>query len=158
MSDDAFHEWKVDQLAGIVRALRKDLASGFTESFQELVRGELFDDFLEMAEHLLGEEYKDAAAVIIGASLETHLKKMCLKNDIAIDETTLNGKTRTKKADTLNAELAQKEIYLKLDQKYITAWLGLRNSAAHGDYGKYTKEQVQLMLNGVREFIARFPS
>ena len=29
----------------------------------------------------------------------------------------------------------------------VTAWLGLRNKAAHGQYGEYQKEQVALMIS-----------
>jgi hypothetical protein len=40
----------------------------------------------------------------------------------------------------------------------VTAWLDLRNKAAHGQYADYTKEQVALTLQGVRDFISRHPA
>ena len=42
-----------------------------------------------------------------------------------------------------------------MDQKKITAWLDLRNKAAHGKYGEYNTDQVRQMLLGVTEFMAR---
>lgn len=60
-----------------------------------------------------------------------------------------------KKADRLNSDLAKSEAYTKLDQKSVTAWLDLRNNAAHGKYNEYTKEQVNFMFHGVTEFLAR---
>jgi len=60
------------------------------------------------------------------------------------------------RADYVN-ELYKKEIYTKLDNKQVTTWLDLRNQAAHGHYNEYNKEQVVMMLNGVREFITRNP-
>lgn len=42
----------------------------------------------------------------------------------------------------MNAELAGVEAYNRLDQKDVTAWLDLRNKAAHGHYDQYTAEQV----------------
>ncbi|AIY39887.1 hypothetical protein LT85_0727 [Collimonas arenae] len=42
-----------------------------------------------------------------------------------------------------------------LDQKSVTAWLDLRNKAAHGKYSEYTKEQVEVMCQGVVNFMAR---
>ena len=36
-----------------------------------------------------------------------------------------------------------------------TAWLDLRNKAAHAQYGEYNHDQVQNLLIGVREFAAR---
>ena len=43
----------------------------------------------------------------------------------------------------------------ELIQKQITAWLDLRNNAAHGKYSEYTQEQVSLLLQGVMDFIIR---
>ena len=57
----------------------------------------------------------------------------------------------------MNNELGAMGAYSKLDQKSVTAWLDLRNKAAHGEYGQYTSEQVTTMLSGVREFAARVP-
>jgi hypothetical protein len=46
----------------------------------------------------------------------------------------------------------------KMDQKNVTAWLDLRNKAAHGHYEQYQKEQVALLISGVRDFITRNPA
>lgn len=59
-----------------------------------------------------------------------------------------------RKAEAINADLA-KSVYDKLDQKSVTAWLDLRNKAAHGKYSEYNEEQVRSMLGAVREFIGR---
>ncbi len=48
--------------------------------------------------------------------------------------------------------------YPGLDQKNVTAWLGLRNKAAHGQYSEYTKDQVALMIDSVRNFMSRYPA
>jgi hypothetical protein len=68
------------------------------------------------------------------------------------------GKMVPKKADTMNTELYKANIYNKIDHKNVTSWLGLRNSAAHGDYVQYTKDQVALMQQGLSDFIARHPA
>lgn len=46
-------------------------------------------------------------------------------------------------------------VYSKLDQKAVTAWLNLRNKAAHGRYAEYTEAQVALFLQSVTDFVAR---
>lgn len=125
----------------------------YVRTVAELVHAEVFSDFVEMAEHLLSEGYKDAAAVIVGSTLEGHLRQLCAKNSIASD---VGGKA--KKADQLNADLVGNSVYSKLDQKSITAWLDLRNKAAHGKYAEYSKEQVGLLVQGVRDFMARIPA
>ena len=115
------------------------------------MRAEVFADFLEMAEHLLTEGYKDPSAVLIGGVLEEHLRALCTLHEIA----TTSDSSRPKKADQLNVELTKVGVYNRLDQKSITTWLDLRNKAAHGHYDEYAQRQVQLMAQGVRDFLAR---
>jgi hypothetical protein len=138
----------------ILRALRTDYEAGYIQTFSELVHANLFNDFLEMADHLLEQGYKDPAAVIAGSVLEEHLRKLCDKNGIDVKKP--DG--TPKKADTLNSELAGANVYSKLDQKIVTAWLDLRNKAAHGKYTEYTKDQVALLIQSIRDFITRNPA
>jgi hypothetical protein len=111
-----------------------------------------------MAEYLLSERYKDPATVLIGGVLEEHLRKLCKKHGIAESQTDANGKSRPKKAEMMNTELAGKGAYSKGDQKNVTAWYDLRSMAAHGDYVKYTQQQVELLLQSVRDFLTRNPA
>lgn len=137
-------------IIGIAKALRDDLAAGYVQNLAELAHADIFADFLEMAKHLNDNNYKDPAAVLAGSTLESHLKKLSSKNGIPIE---LNGKNV--KADKLNADLLKANVYTILDQKNITAWLDLRNKAAHGNYGEYNNDQVKLLIAGISDFIAR---
>jgi hypothetical protein len=139
---------------GILTSIKTEIEKGWLSTIKGLISAEIFSDFLEMAEHLLSEKYEHPAAVMIGSVLEEHLRQLCDKNGIAVTEIK-NGKTLPKKADLLNADLAGQNIYNKLDQKNITAWLDLRNKAAHGKYAEYNIQQVELMLQGVTEFMTR---
>jgi hypothetical protein len=146
--------YDADEAMGILKAAKDEIVGGWIFSMKSLVSAEIFSDFLEMAEYLLKEGYKDPAAVMAGSTLEEHLRQLCIKNLIPID--TIKGTdTVFKKADTLNADLANAMIYNKLDQKSITAWLDLRNKAAHGKYSEYSLEQVRNMFDGITNFIAR---
>ena len=91
---------------------------------------------------------------MIGSVLEEHLRNLCGKRGISV-EIIKDGKPLSKKADLLNSELSASDVYNKLDQKSITSWLDLRNKAAHGKYSDYTKEQVEIMYQGVLNFISR---
>ncbi|MFA5844166.1 MAG: hypothetical protein WC971_04965 [Coriobacteriia bacterium] len=153
ISENAITGWKATQLAGVLGSLEADLRSGYMESASELIRGELFGDFLEMAEHLAREGYKDPAAVVAGSALEAHLRQLC--SVAGVDA--INDEGRPRQAESLNAALAKAGAYTKLDQKSVTSWLGLRNDAAHGHYDRYGVEQVNLLIAGVRDFIARNP-
>jgi hypothetical protein len=143
----------VPKVAGVLISLREAYASGYLTTVSELIHADLFSNFIEMAEHLSSEGYKDPAAVLIGSTLEEHLRQLCVKNGLP---TTFGG--RPKKADQLNADLTNATVYSKLDQKSITSWLDLRNKAAHGKYNEYTKEQVQLMIQSIQDFMTRNPA
>jgi len=147
------HSHALAPLAGILTALRTDVAAGRLASVVELLHADLFGDFLDMAQHLLDEGYKDPAAVLAGGVLEEHLRKLCGKHSLSVVSA-----PRPVKADTMNAELASVSAYSKSDQKSVTAWLGLRNDAAHGKYGAYAPEQVAILIHAVRDFITRIPA
>lgn len=137
-------------IIGIAQALRDDLAAGYIQNLAELAHADIFADFLDMAKHLSDNNYKDPAAVLAGSTLESHLKKLSTKNGVPIE---VAG--RPVKADKLNADLAKANVYTILDQKNITAWLDLRNKAAHGNYAEYSNDQVKLLIAGIGDFIAR---
>jgi hypothetical protein len=145
-------------IMGVVKGLLTDISAGYLKTLVEIVHGDIFSDFLEMAQHLYESNYKDAAAVIAGSTLESHLRELCRKVGISVETPKGGGGVVHKKADAMNSELASAKAYSKLDQKSVTAWLDLRNKAAHGEYGKYTQEQVSLLISGVRDFMARNPA
>ena len=139
---------------GVATALLRNIQNGYLTGLEETIHRDIFDDFLEMSAYLVGQGYKDPAAVMAGSTLEIHLRKLCDKNDI--ETTKPNGEP--KKNNLLNQELAQEGVYTKSDLKSVTAWLDIRNNAAHGHPEEYTKEQVELMIDGVRNFIVRHPA
>lgn len=152
VNDSRSHHAKIGR--GILSAARVELEGGWLSTTKGLISAEIFSDFLVMAQYLLDEGYKDPAAVMAGSVLEEHLRQLCQKHDIPT-ETNKQDRPHPKKAETLNADLAKKEVYNKLDQKNVTAWLDLRNKAAHGKYQEYTKEQVSLMLQSLSDFMVR---
>ena len=153
-SDGSNDLWKAKSITAVLHTIREEIVGGWLISLRSLVTAEVFADFLEMAEHYLELGHKDPAAVMIGSVLEDHLRQLATKHGVLV-AVEKDGKQVPKKADTLNAELAKAETYNKLDQKSITMWLDLRNNAAHGKYDQYTAEQVQLMLQGVLNFVQR---
>ncbi len=147
------NSYNIPILVGILRALRADYEAEFLVTVEELIHADIFTDFLDMADYLLAEGYKDAAAVIAGGVLEEHLRKLCARNHISTTEL-----GRPKKADAMNNELARVGAISKLDQKNVTAWLDLRNNAAHAKYSEYMPRQVELLLSSIRDFVTRAPA
>ena len=144
----------IPQIGGVVRSLKNAVSEGYLTSYQKLIKADTFSNFLEMAEYLLEEGYKDPAAVLIGGVLEENLRLLCEINGISI-ETRKGDLIKLKNANMMNQELGKAEVYNKLDQKNVTAWQDLRNKAAHGNYDQYTEDQVKNMLLSVREFLSR---
>jgi len=148
----------IESLAGVLQALRDDYEADRVSTFQELVHSELFSDMLEAAEYLLGETYKDPAAVMAGGVLEQHLRELCRKHGVDLTFINSKGDTKPKMTETMNTDLAKKSAYGKIEQKQVTAWAGIRNAAAHGEYGKYDENQVRQMVRGIRDFISKYPA
>ncbi|MFF5146962.1 hypothetical protein ACFY6U_45865 [Streptomyces sp. NPDC013157] len=145
--------YRLRELRIVALGLRDDLTAGWVESVLELVHADTYRDYLEMAEGLLDKGYKDAAAVITGTSLEVHVRALCVKNGVT---TTVAGKP--KKADTMNADLKKAGVYDGLQQKEVTAWMDLRNKAAHGNYADYDRDQVRRLIDGVEAFMRKYPA
>ncbi|MEK6236767.1 MAG: hypothetical protein N2C14_18835 [Planctomycetales bacterium] len=139
-------------LLGILQGLQTAYENNYLESVQELVHADLFVDFLEMAEYLLSENYKDAAAVIVGSTLEEHLRKLSVKHALPIQSP--EGKPFA--GARLNDGLKKGEVYDRLEHKNVTAWLDLRNKAAHGEYDEYNKSHVKNLIRNVTTFINQF--
>ena len=61
-------------------------------------------------------------------------------------------------ADTYSdyLEMVESGVYDGLQQKRLTAWMDLRNKAAHGNYADYDKSRVRLFIDGARAFILKW--
>jgi len=67
---DLGDSYAILQIHGIAQSVRADVANGMLQQVRVLVHADMFTDFIEMAEHLLAEGYKDPAAVLLGGPLK----------------------------------------------------------------------------------------
>lgn len=149
-----------EALAGILRSLRMDLEAGHLRRWEELVRAELFDSTIDVAEHLLEEGHKDSAAIMAGGALEVHLKGLCLRNGISPFHPPREGQ-QTRRSILLSGmgkALCKKKVVSALDAGNLRSWTLNRNQAAHGSYDEYDSPQVRLMIDGIRDFMGRYPA
>ena len=140
---------------GTLKAARNEIEQGWIFKLTGLVSSQIFNDFMQMAGHLLDENYKDPAAVMIGCVLEQRMKELADARSIPIVIDKPDGRTQAKSTDRINADLVKDDAYGATDHKQVTAWLALRNHAAHGEWDKYTHEQIKTMYQGVSEFLSR---
>jgi len=139
------HYLQALQGVSVLKAAKQDIEGGYLTRIETLVSADIFNNFLEMAEYLLEQGYKDPAASLIGAVLENGLRKIAKKHGI---------KLKTKETiSSLNQKLADAQIYNRLTQKRIQVWNEVRDNADHGNFAEYSKKLVKEMLNGVRNFL-----
>jgi hypothetical protein len=78
----ANHQLGTEPGVEILTRLRSDVENGYLRTAANIISAEVFGDFLEMAQHLLDEGYKDPAASLTGAVLEDGLRRIARNNDI----------------------------------------------------------------------------
>lgn len=127
----------------ILLAAKEDFEGGYLSSYKSIVQAEVFDSELEQASELLNSGYFSAAAVIAGVVLETSLRELCDREKIP------HGKL-----DKMNADLVKAGVLNKIVQKQITAYAGIRNSAAHGKNEEFSKTDVVQMIQGIEHILA----
>jgi hypothetical protein len=135
----------VKQGMGVLRAAAEDLSGGYLFNVRALIAAEVFDDFLEMAEHLLATGYKDPAASLIGAVLEDGLRRSAKASGVAFKPGDGLG--------ALNTALMKAGVYSKLVHSKIDTCRVVRNAADHGKFDEYAEADVRSMLSGVRDVL-----
>ena len=144
-----YPKWpNVEQALGVLISAREDYAKDALFDIKNLVEAELFEDFLEQAEHLMANGYCGPAAVVAGSVLEDALRRICQREGITLPE--------KPKLDWMNAELAKHGTYNKFTQKKLTSLADLRNSAAHGTWDDFDKGDVGDMIESARTFMMKY--
>jgi hypothetical protein len=131
---------------GILTSLREDVASGNLRRTADLVAGEVFSDFLEMAGHLLTAGYYVPAASLVGAVLEEGLRRLAGAKQVKV--------AAEDDVSALNNRLASKNVYSLLVRKQVDLWAGIRNAADHGHFDQIKPGVVAAMHSGVEQFLA----
>ena len=131
------------------------LEGGHLRALADGVRAETVGELLDQAEQLVDDGEPVPAAVLAGGALETHLRHLCDRAGVLGG---LIGHGNIDKYKSL-LDVARKnghEVITKGDGKLVTAWGDDRNIAAHNPtkFGKGGPE-VKLMIEGIRQFVAR---
>jgi hypothetical protein len=137
----------------VFQAAAKIAADGKLGSALESVRVETLSDLLDQADTLLRAFHIVAAAVVAGGALETHLRRLCDANGLAW---TGEGSISKYEGALAIARNAGSEIISKTDGAVVKGWGSIRNDAAHDPINfKHTADEVRLMVDGIRQFLAR---
>jgi hypothetical protein len=147
------------QIRGILSGLKEDYEAGMLKSLHEHIEANVSSDYMAQAEQLLGEgitgQYDYVpAAVLAGAVLERSLRTLCLKQSPQISLTNPNGSPKT--LDPLIADLQKANVFNKAKADLLRSWAKTRNSAAHGEFTQFNRSDVELMITGVKTFLADY--
>ena len=147
-------KYQLLQLITLVSSFIKFAEAGLHEEISPERRAQLdvVSDILDQANTLLGTAgiHPAAPAILIGATLEEFLRTWIETVPIAIG----NRKPGMQAyADCLR----EADLISKQDLKDVTAWAGVRNSAAHGDWESVSDpRRIRLMLEGVNLFMRKY--
>lgn len=143
-----------------LRAFKNDLETGMLDDLFLQLEAEVAADYLGQAQQLLDEGGTGVhdhvpAAVLLGAVLERSLRALCERQRPPIEvHVNRNGRKIPKKADTMISDLKKASLYSEVTAKQLRAWYGIRSAAAHGDWAKFTRADVESMQRGVEGFLA----
>lgn len=149
----------VHRLVGLFTALKDDYEEGMLDSLSELIEVNIAADYLGQAEQLLKEgqsgKYDHVpAAVLTGAILEDALRRLCQRQNPPIP--LVNAKGESKTLNPLIDDLKKAGIFNELKAKQLRSWADIRNAAAHGEFDKFKRTDVEQMIAGVQNFLADF--
>jgi hypothetical protein len=154
-ADYVTYDAYVDTAIGIFSSANSQLKAGYLTSLVDIIRNETEAELIDQAEIIMSNDWLAAAAVIAGGALESHLLHLCKRAGI-----TWNGDGSISKYNGAIGEARNKgnEVYNATEGKLVESWGGIRNEAAHspGSFNR-TKEEVRLMIDGIRQFLVRVP-
>lgn len=141
----------IDGIAGILDAWAQATGESWAQSlpFEVQARIEAANDLMEQVQQFLDDPKTHPAAPIVlaGAALEEFLRSRITARGL-----TPSGKPGI---NTYATALQQNGDLSKQEVKDITAWAGLRNHAAHGEWDQFSREEARIMVMGVNLFLQR---
>lgn len=147
----------VDRAVSLVRAAQRLANDGRLRTLVDGVRADTVGEVLEQATELARAGHQAAATVLAGGALETHLRHLCDRAGL-LSSMTGHGSI-SKYADLMGQSRKRgDDIISKSDQTQVIGWGQARNDAAHDPTNfAWGRETTQLMLDGIRQFLARNP-
>jgi hypothetical protein len=143
-------------LRGIIDSTKESYVHGMFEPLFAQIERSVAGDYLSQAEELLEEGQRGRsdhvpAAVLLGAIFEKRLRTLCLAQSPPIDLTTPAGDH--KKANVLIDDLKKAGVYGETKAKELRWIAGVRNHAAHGEFDKFSRADVERMQTAVGHFV-----
>ena len=149
----------LEYFIGTLRGLKDDYENGFLDDLEERVVANISSDYMAKVEEILTAGLSDThdhifAAVMCGAVLEDALRRLCDRQSEPIPTIKDNG--QPKRLNSLIEELKKAGVYNAFKADQLRGWAKIRNHAAHGEFSEFNRNDVEQMVNGVRNFLADY--
>ena len=143
---------------GILDGVMKDFDSCLFNSMRHQISNLISMDYLELAANILDDKSSAdvshiPAAVLAGATLEKHLRDLCVDSKPPIPIAKPSGKRKC--MNDLIDDLRRQDVFDETYAKQLRAWTAIRNDAAHGNVANFDRKQVEQMIDGIGEFLKR---
>ncbi len=139
---------------GTLHGLKRDYENGFWGSLEERVVANISADYMTQVEGLLNEGQPGQYDHVPGAVLEDALRRLCDRQTPQVPTDKPNG--RPKALNALIQDLQKANAFNKLKAQQLRGLAQVRNSAAHGKFDEFNREDVELMVKGVKNFLADY--
>lgn len=136
---------RVGEFTDLLNYLLVDIEQGLLSSVVDRVRAEVFDDFLDHADHYYKDGRKNESGVIAGVIFEDTVRKVCDKNSIA---------QKGVKLDELISNLAKVDIISQTKAKRARAAAHVRTKATHAQWDEFALDDVKATIDFTRELIS----
>ena len=137
-------EFHINNLKGIFLGAKADYDGGYAFSFNSVISGEIYGDFIHLAKKALEEGFKDVSAVLACAALEDSLKRFAFINGLDVNDKVMQDVIGALKAKGLVGG-AQKSI--------LDAMPKIRDYSMHANWDKITPQDVGSVIGFVEQFL-----
>ena len=149
----------LEYIIGTLQGLKNTYENGFLDDLETRVVANISADYMTQVEGLLDEgqpgQYDHVpSAVLCGAVLEDALRRLCDRQTPPV--TTNKPNNQPKRLDSLIQDLQKANVFNKLKADQLRSWAKVRNYAAHGEFSEFNRNDVEQMVNGVRNFLADY--
>jgi len=139
-----------------LKALRADFTEGFLEDLAAQIESAIAGDYLAQAESLIAGQTPSLydhlpAAVLAGAVLEKALRTACTSARPPIPTTAPDSKPFM--MNRLIDELKKAGVLDEMRAKQLRWYAEIRNKAAHGEFDKFSRSDVEQLLAGTQAFL-----
>ena len=141
---DTVSQDRLDIARGAFLAAKSDIDGGHIYDLERTVTGEVVGDFVALAKVTLAEGHHTVAAVLACAALEDALKRLAVRNQLNVDNKTME--------DVINA-LKSVGLVSGPQKALLSAMPKVRNQAMHANWDSLTPQDAGSVIGFVEQFL-----